>query len=304
MRSSSEQNPEVTLRKAPNSVRFPSDRACGWSDRVAFWFAANHALSIYPARSVYSFIPKNACTTLRYSIARANGFFDEPSEFGYLGHANHLFRATIGELSLAEYTFVFLRCPFRRLASAFLDKSITEAWRFNALYTAHFANKAAPARLSEKVLRKIRGGQWLDKKRTTFRHFVEALTIPGALGCEHHWVPQSAFLIYKSYSDYFCLEDAVNSFRRLEERLSMPILDTRELSLHGTDRLEHEERGCFADTPVGTIEDMRKEGRMPAHVALYDEELVRKVSKLYESDISIYSQKFPRANLLFPGVVQ
>ena len=40
-------------------------------------FSLNHALSIYSLDAVCTFIPKNACSSLRFSIAIHNGFLKD-----------------------------------------------------------------------------------------------------------------------------------------------------------------------------------------------------------------------------------
>ena len=50
-------------------------------------FSLEHSLSIYPLDAVYTFIPKNACSTLRYSIAIANGFLGDISDIDWI-HQN------------------------------------------------------------------------------------------------------------------------------------------------------------------------------------------------------------------------
>ena len=49
------------------------------SQNDLFAFSSEHALSIYPINAIYNFIPKNACSSLRYSIAVANGFLEDIS---------------------------------------------------------------------------------------------------------------------------------------------------------------------------------------------------------------------------------
>jgi len=40
-------------------------------------FAMDYAISIFPINGIYSFIPKNACSSLRWSAAVANGCCSE-----------------------------------------------------------------------------------------------------------------------------------------------------------------------------------------------------------------------------------
>lgn len=84
-------------------------------------FSGSHSLSIYPIDAVYTFIPKNACSTLRYSIAIANGFIENKSNIDWIHSNNKTFISTLQEIAQAKYTFTVLRCPFTRVASSYLD---------------------------------------------------------------------------------------------------------------------------------------------------------------------------------------
>ena len=89
------------------------------SQNDLFTFSSRYALSIYPIDAIYTFIPKNACSTLRYSIAIANGFLEDISEIEWIHSNNETFISTQREIALAKYTFVVLRCPYTRVASCF-----------------------------------------------------------------------------------------------------------------------------------------------------------------------------------------
>jgi len=82
------------------------------SQNKPYTFSLSHTLSIYPLDAVYTFIPKNACSTLRYSIAIANGFLGDFSDIKWIHKNNQTFMSTQREVSLASYTFVILRCPY------------------------------------------------------------------------------------------------------------------------------------------------------------------------------------------------
>ena len=87
--------------------------------------AQNHALRIYKSNSIYSFIPKNGCSTMRLSLALANGCISDPKDFEWIHNNSLTFSADLPSLLLADYTFVILRCPFARLASVYLDKIVS-----------------------------------------------------------------------------------------------------------------------------------------------------------------------------------
>ncbi len=88
--------------------------------------AAAHALKIYKSGSIYTFIPKNACSTMRLSLAIANCCIADASSFEWIHENNETFRANLEDMVCAAYTFVILRDPFARLASYFLDKVVAQ----------------------------------------------------------------------------------------------------------------------------------------------------------------------------------
>ena len=54
-------------------------------------FAASHALRIFHTNAIYSFIPKNGCSTMRLSLAVANGCIEGESDTstGYITTTTH-----------------------------------------------------------------------------------------------------------------------------------------------------------------------------------------------------------------------
>lgn len=91
-----------------------------------FQFALRHTLQIYTSNAIYSFIPKNACSTMRYSIAKTNGFIEGEKDINWIHNNNKTFNSDLKSLIVADYTFVILRCPYSRLASVFLDKFVKQ----------------------------------------------------------------------------------------------------------------------------------------------------------------------------------
>ncbi|WP_373417475.1 sulfotransferase family 2 domain-containing protein, partial [Vibrio parahaemolyticus] len=72
---------------------------------------------IYNSNSLYTFIPKVACSTMRYTVARENGCVTGLSQANWIHNNNQTFNATLSEALRTDYSFVILRCPFSRLAS-------------------------------------------------------------------------------------------------------------------------------------------------------------------------------------------
>ena len=100
-------------------------------------FANNHALNIFVSDSVYSFIPKNACSTMKLSIAIGNGLISDPAEYKWQLRNIETLTANLRDLITAKFTFVILRNPYLRIASTYLDKIINkepEMWFLVSLF--------------------------------------------------------------------------------------------------------------------------------------------------------------------------
>lgn len=241
-------------------------------------FAAGRALVHYPSGSIYSYIPKNACTTLRYSLAIANGCLEGPENFEWVHNNNQTFKAELRDMVTAPYTFVILRCPFTRLASAFLDKIIGREADY---WPLHRHEQGA-----------------LDFETLTFRGFIELLQRPGRLRFNPHWRPQIDFLVYEDYDNWFALETLSDAFRLITERTGLEIHDARGLSRHSTQSDAHAPPDTYADMPAPELYELRRAGTLPRHIDLYDEGLIKTVSGLYAEDISLYKDRFGAADLL------
>lgn len=260
-------------------LRYARTDNCQLAHNPPHGFAARQALVHYASGAVYSFIPKNGCTTLRYSLALANGAISGPGDFVWIHHNNPTFAASLRDLATAPYTFVILRCPYARLASAFLDKIVAktaEAW----------------------TLRQLDNDR-IELNDMTFRQFCELLRAPRLRNTNIHWRPQVDFLVYEDYDGWFRLEAFAEAVPEIEARSGMKIVDARGLAGHGTDRYVLETGAGFADMPVRELARLQEAGRCPAHAALYDPVLVGHVAQAYAADIELYRGRFGPEGLLF-----
>lgn len=248
-------------------LRYAGASLANLSQNSAHSYAANYALSYYAGAAVYSFIPKNACSTMRYSLALANGAIEGPEQFNWIHANNNTFRASLRELARAEYAFVILRDPFLRLASCFLDKIVDQT---------HVAIK----------LRELAnyGRQPYD---FTFRQFVELLRTH--LRADEHWRPQIDFLVYKTYDDAFAFEAFPSAVKTLKKKVGLVVQDARPLTRHGTDQYAAiESEDCVADVPAFDLLATKRLGKAPRLVHFYDRELVGQVAALYAGDLALY----------------
>lgn len=233
---------------------------------------------LYRKNALYSFIPKNACSTLRLSTAIENGCIDGVEQGHWIHANNQTFNATLAEAIKVDYSFVVLRCPFRRLASVFLDKFVAkepDAWQYRDA-------------LSRQV----------DLDNLTFRNFVLSLKKPFIFSSNIHWRPQCDFLVYENYSDYFSLEEFPQAISMLKDKINFDVVDARELTGHGTHKYQAVAEQCYADIAAFDIAIMKRKGLCPSHASLYDKELFALVSNLYRDDIDLYQQKCNEDHLL------
>jgi hypothetical protein len=262
----------------PRLLRYTRGNLQALVQNAAHQFASQHALSIYAADAVYSFIPKNACSTLRYTLAIANGAIAGPQHFNWIHTNNLTFRASLAELAKAKYTFVVLRDPYRRIASCYLDKMVdqtTVAWTYHAL-TGY---RTAPAMV-------------------TFREFVT--NVKSWLRGNEHWRPQVDFLVYEHYDDIFCLEAFADATVTLRNRIGLDVQDARSLVKHGSEQFEALTGDePYADKPAHEIAALKRAGQIPRTAQLYDPSLITEVGQMYAADIAFYT-KTTKRSCIFP----
>ena len=244
-------------------------------------FANNHALVHYESGAVYSFIPKNGCSTLRLSLAIANGCIRDASQHAWIHQNNNTFVATLADLIRTPYAFVILRCPFARLASVFLDKIVGHTYEAWALIDL------------------------LDRDRPlnslTFDAFVRLIQSSKILNGNIHWCPQVNFLVYEEYDDYFNLADMSTASRRIQEKCGLILHDARPLTRHGSDQcvVSDEFELPHLIPPVDLLQ-AKTQGQLPSPKSLFTDELINIVKTVYAKDFELFVRLFGEQALMFP----
>lgn len=274
---------DYLMKNSHSSIRYLRYSAQDYSalcTNQAHQFAAKHALCLYQTQSIYSFIPKNACSTLRLSISLANGCLESAEDFNWIHKNNETFRADLSSLLTAKYTFVFLRCPFARLVSVYLDKIINrtrEAWN-----------------LYDLLKRKTKIEEY------SFKFFISSLIDPNIRNGNIHWRPQNHFLVYKKYDDYFCLEQFPQASKILKDKIGLKIIDARPLTNHGTEKMKHIYSKDYSSIKPARISKVLESGKCPDPKSFYNDELISIVLKYYKTDIELYKKHFSKRDLMFP----
>ena len=240
-------------------------------------FAQRHALNVYMSDSIYSFIPKNACSTMRTSLAIANGCIKDSSDFNWIHQNNDTFAANLSQLAKAKYTFTILRCPFSRLLSVYLDKIVNRnnaAWRYIDLHN-----------------RKI------NIEDITFEFFVQSMCKERIRNADIHWMPQINFLVYEDYDDYYAFEDIPKLTEELRDKIGLDLVDARPLTKHGTDGYRKVSRkDPFRLAPLELLA-FKSRGAIPTIGTMYNDELAACVKRAYKRDIALYKRKIGSENL-------
>lgn len=234
-------------------------------------FSLNHTMSIYCLDAIYSFIPKNACSSLRFSIALANGFVKSINDIRWIHKNNQTFIPSQRELAIAKFTFVILRCPFTRVASSFLNKIVDGKLNFND---------------QEGRLVKI-----------NFNEFLKIIKSQKRSERDEHWRNQSDFLHYEDYDEYYCVEALDEAIASLNEK-GLKVIDTRDLLNHDLSKFERFD-GDFANTNQDEIKLMKDNGRVPSYKSLFSNIEIDLVKDIYSDDIDLYTSIFGGKDLLF-----
>ena len=170
------------------------------SQNEKYSFSLSHAMSIYQLNTIYTYIPKNACSSLRFSVAVLNGFIEDINDFHWIHQNNETFNPTQREITRASYTFVVLRCPFTRVASCFFDQIVGGDFDF----TDSSGNKLS----------------------ISFQDFLKIIKSQNRVDRNEHWRNQSDFLHYEEYDEYFSLELFNDAVYKLEKK-GIKVFDTR-----------------------------------------------------------------------------
>jgi hypothetical protein len=248
-------------------------------------FAHRRSLAVYGLNFVYTYIPKNACSTLRYSLAIHNGYLRPGDDPEWIHENNATFIADRRQIAEAAYTFVVLRCPYRRLASAYLDKVVGAS----ALARVLVADANTPAALDAVSAE--------DLHALSFADFARICLSPPSGTVDSHWYPQINCLVYEDYDDWFSVEAFDQATETLERR-GLEVHDTRGRIAHSTTRFE-KVAGDFVDVPAGEFYRMKKLGKVPTYESLYDDATRAVVAQNYASDIAMYRDKIGPEGLMF-----
>lgn len=240
-----------------------------------FKFAMQHTLYAPYTKTLASFIPKNGCTSLRYSFAIANNIISGPEDLDWIHSNNQSMNASLENIQNFEYSFVILRNPYERLASAFWNKFIPSS-------QVDFIDQ------SGKIFINL-----LNKgKINSFKDFVNTLwEDPMLISKDGHLRYQTDFLLLSNYDNYFSISDFKLLQKTLLDQVELKIIDTRDFTNHTTFGCKKKSDCYYGSHSIEELTKIKSQKMSINYINFYDEEDAYKITNLYYNDIVVYIEK-------------
>jgi len=247
---------------------------------------------------IYCPIPKVACSSLKVWMLRNVGIEESQDLMAvHIGAARHLRLSRMGWRQIRRrledpsyFKFVFVRSPFSRLVSAYLDKFCSAngivvdiLWQVqHAASPVNSCLQLLPRHMRRRICRYLRP----DVKRgITFREFVEFLGGQDMRKVDAHWRPQYTFWGSTQF-------DFVGRFEHLEEDLRR-ICQLRGLpcDIPQRNRTSYIRAGSGVSYADWTVEQLNRLDAMPSYEHFYTSELWQRVARLYERDVDQFGDR-------------
>ena len=240
------------------------------SNNHLYMFSKNHALQIFLSKSIYTYIPKNMCSTLRASVAVANKVINfNEHDIQWIHSNNDAFVATLSDLINAQFTFVIIRNPYSRIVSFYLDAITKPQFTIDMQKTIpHF-----------------------DLQKMSFTNFLDFIS-EDYLYYSDHWQPQSNFLVYEEYDLYIPMERFTEYQSLLEKESKIKIFDARQIINNTTGNYELiKDQDCSNLQPSDII-NLNNQQLQPSLKSLFTPLLREKFESLFWEDLQLYKKLF------------
>lgn len=196
------------------------------------------------------------------------------------------------------FRFAFVRNPWDRLVSAYLNKFVPIRNHALKLPAQQFLRDVERRRRLRRLASIVTGG-WLGSSEDlppmnevadafTFRQFVAELTKCDPPGYDLHWRPQSLFLGKLRLDFVGRFEHLDRDFRTLCQRLNL----TSELPLKNKTERGATTTDCLADWP---LTELRTLAAFPGYAQFYTPDLAARVAIIYAEDVRRFGYEFAPA---------
>ena len=258
-------------------------------------------------RLLYCPIPKVACSSLKvwwaeYELGPA--YFQEipigevhrqlGARFEYQHQAE-----VLGEAPLVDprwFRFVFVRNPWARLVSAFVNKFVN--YTHNAATLVDEFRSRLPRRMVRQMVRPAAADDilppwWLLRgaaawrEQFTFRQFVNHLATCNLNRADGHWRPQSRLLGKTEFHFIGRFEHLDRDFAELNRLLGrQPALRRVNATQYTAEAVMH---ACVSDWPLARLRELPA---APPYRSFYTPSLAETVARLYADDVQRLGYEF------------
>ncbi|MEM1252666.1 MAG: sulfotransferase family protein [Cyanobacteria bacterium P01_H01_bin.21] len=248
-------------------------------------------------RFVYCPIPKVACSSLKRvmvelcSLRNTEEILRLPNDLfhTYIHHnlslSSYIEDEALSFLRTTNYfKFAFVRNPWSRLVSAYLNKFVEAPSFQNHTFIPDNAREVISACYQAKDL------QPDFQKMITFRQFLNYISKTPDDLLDGHWKPQYLFLSDYAFDFIGRLENLEDDFETLREKLNLPVSipwSNKTSSKHSTDDSQQlENLADFYPTETIALTSPSK------YQQFYTPDLIDLVRNRYEEDIKRFGYKF------------
>ena len=187
--------------------------------------------------------------------------------------------ANLESVQNSEYTFVILRNPFERLASAFWDKFA-------------ISQQETLIDQSGEIFRNLFNKGKSSNRINSFKDFVNSLwDDPLLISKDAHLRYQTDFLLLSNYDSYFSLNNFNLLQKTLLERVDLKIVDTRSFAKHTTFGCETKSDRYYGSCSLEELTEIKSQKLSINYDNFYDEEDAYKICLLYYNDLIVYMEK-------------
>ena len=253
-----------------------------------FEYASRHALLHGETGAIISYIPKNACSSIKASMLMHQYGYEEQEFLEIASPAihsvTHLLQAKPQDIARAKKSYILFRDPIERAVSVFLDKFVSGLQE-----SVKFANLVIDMGLDD-AEDEVESRQKRIIDDLTFKSFLELLRHDRLLKLDPHWRPQRHFVMFKNYTHRGIMSDMPSFIEAIESDMGIKWLDSRGFMKHGREQYEKLDTPELYNTRVADLAYYKNEIKVvPSTASMLSPEIINLISEIYRQDFEYLS---------------
>ena len=233
-----------------------------------------------PSDLLYCRIPKNACTTMRYTfIKNLDYFYRFPgtTDIEKLSNIekNPQLLSAIGQVNKkkAKLKLLILRNPYYRIISAFLDRCCKNKDKLSEIINFEL-------NLNKKLL------------DFNFNYFLENLTKTNFYRQNPHFIPQKTFMMNVKYNFVFNLDKfkEKNFINLFENKTKLKYYDARKIKDHSTQSFNHVNLPNANELTIRDLKKLINVKKIPKYDEFLNEKNKSIIQNVYHKDFNLFKE--------------